>query len=206
MSNLISAKVQIVGMRPLIQHRFGADSMPLEKQERTGVAGNDPQEWRKTCMISQDGQLFILPTYVFSCLREGARHTPKKRGTLLYDVSATLQVTDDILLLDRFFPGFPNGHAFDVKEVEPPANDATLPVYLDICGVRNPATKSRNVRYRVAASKNWHITLNILWDKTIVNRAQMEAVCIDAGRLVGLADGRGVGYGRFTVESFDVSE
>ena len=55
MSNLISAKVQIVGMRPLIQHRFGADSMPLEKQERTGVAGNDPQEWRKTCMISQDG-------------------------------------------------------------------------------------------------------------------------------------------------------
>lgn len=206
MSNLISATVKIRGTRPLIQHKFGADAMPLEKQEKTGVAGNDPQEWRKTCMVTKEGQLYILPTYIFGCLREGAKHTPKKRGSLMYDVAATLQVTDNLILLDRFYPGFPNGHGFDAKTVEPPPDDPSLPVYLDICGVKNPATKSRNVRYRVAASTNWTLTFNILWDKTIVNRSQMEAVCIDAGRLVGLADGRGVGYGRFTVESFDVSE
>ena len=90
MSNVLSAKVTIVGTRPLIQHKFGPDALPLEKQERTGVAGNSPDEWRKTAMVTKDGQLFVLPTYIFSCLREGARHTPKKRGTLLYDVSATL--------------------------------------------------------------------------------------------------------------------
>lgn len=206
MSNLISASVTIRGTRPLIQHKFGADALPLEKQEKTGVAGNDPQEWRKTCMITKDGQLYILPTYVFGCLREGAKHTPKKRGSIMYDVAATLQVTDNLILLDRYFPNFPNGHDFDVKSIEPPPDDPTLPVYLDICGVKNPATKSRNVRYRVAASTGWTLTFHLLWDKTIVSRAQMEAVCIDAGKLVGLADGRGVGYGRFTVESFDVSE
>ena len=206
MSNVISAAVSIKGVRPLIQHKFGADALPLEKQEKTGVAGNNPEEWRKTCMVTKEGQLYVLPTYVFSCLREGARHTPKKRGTLLYDVSATLQVTDDLILLDRYFPSFPNGHNFDVKTIEPPPNDISFPVYLDICGVKNPTTKSRNVRYRLATSSGWQTTFHITWDKTIVNRNQMEAVVLDAGRLVGLADGRGVGYGRFEIVNFDVTE
>ncbi len=206
MSNILNATVSVKGLRPLIQHRFGADALPLEKQEKTGVAGNSPDEWRKTTMVTKDGQLYILPTYVFSCLRDGARHTPKKRGSLMSDVAATLQVTDDIVLLDRYYPNFPNGHNFDIATVEPPPNDIQLPVYLDICGVKNPVTKSRNVRYRLATSTGWKLTFHICWDKTIVSRQQMEAVCIDAGRFSGLADGRSVGYGRFTVESFDVSE
>jgi hypothetical protein len=190
MSNILTAQVTIKGVRPLIQHKFGPDALPLEKQEKTGVAGNDPAEWRKTCMITKEGQLYIAPTYVFGCLREGARHTPKKRSSLMYDVSATLQVTDNLILLDRWFPGFPNGHAFDVKNIDPPSDDPTQPVYLDICGVKNPTTKSRNVRYRIAASTGWTLKFNLLWDKTIVSRSQMESVIIDAGRLVGLADGR----------------
>ena len=206
MSNMISATVQIKGLRPLIQHKFGSDALPLEKQERTGVAGNDPEEWRRTCMVTKEGQLYVLPTYVFSCLREGARHTPKKRGSIMNDVSATLQVTDDLILLDRYYAGFPNGHSFDASMVEPLPNDLSLPVYLDICGVKNPATKSRNVRNRLATSSGWTTTFHITWDKTIVNRAQMEAVCIDAGKLVGLADGRSVGYGRFEIVKFCVSE
>lgn len=116
------------------------------------------------------------------------------------NVAATLQVLDDFILLDRYFPSFPNGHAFDALTVESPPNDLTAPVYLDICGVRNPATKARNVRYRVAASTGWKTFFTLLWDKTIVSRSEMEAVLIDAGRLVGLGDGRSVGYGRFEIE------
>lgn len=40
------------------------------------------------------------------------------------------------------------------------------------------------------------------WDKTLVSRDQMRAVLNDAGTLVGLGDGRSVGYGRFTVMAF----
>lgn len=57
MANLLKATIEIRGTRPLIQHRFGPDALPLEKQERTGVAGHDPQEWRKTCMVTLGGQL-----------------------------------------------------------------------------------------------------------------------------------------------------
>lgn len=206
MSNILKAQVTIRGMRPLIQHRFGPDALPLEKQERTGVAGNDPQEWRKTCMVTKDGQLFILPTYVFSCFREGSKNTKKGRGSIMPAVASTLQVTDDFILIDRYFPNFPNGHSFDVATVDAPPNDLTAPVFLDVCGVRNPATKARNVRYRIAAGTGWRASFHIVWDKTIVSRDQMQAVAIDSGRLVGLADGRSVGYGRFEIESFNVQD
>jgi hypothetical protein len=36
----------------------------------------------------------------------------------------------------------------------------------------------------------------LLFDKTIVSRSEMEAVVIDAGKLVGLADGRSLGFER----------
>jgi CRISPR/Cas system endoribonuclease Cas6 (RAMP superfamily) len=87
-----------------------------------------------------------------------------------------------------------------------PTRDSTAPVYIDVRSVRNPATKGRNVRYRVAASTGWIVTFGVLWDKTIVNRQQMEAVAIDAGRLVGIGDGRSVGMGRFSVENFEVQD
>lgn len=199
MSNIIKAKVKIRGVRPLLQHKFGPDALPLEKQERTGVAGNDPEEWRKTAMVTRDGQLYIEPSYIFSALRNGAKFTKKGRGSIQPDVSATLQVIDDEILLDRYFPGFPNGHEFDIKAVEAPSQDKDEPVYLSVSGVRNPSSKGRNVRYRIAASSGWQLAFTILWDKTLVARNQMEAVLRDTGILVGLADGRSIGFGRFEI-------
>jgi hypothetical protein len=191
--NMLTATVKIEGVRPILWHHFGPDALPLEKQERTGVAGNDPEEWRKTVLMLPTRQLYIKPTYVFGALVNGAKNTPKKRGTLQPIVASTLQVTDDFILIDdRFVPD------------EPLPTEPTEPIYLDITGVRNPATKARNVRYRVACSKGWTCTFHLYWDKTIVSRQEMEAVTIDAGRLTGLGDGRSVGFGRFQVLSFDV--
>ena len=199
MGNILAAKVTVKGVRPLFWHRFGPDAIPLEKQERTGVAGNDPEEWRKTVLVTKGGQLYLEPSYIFGSIRDGAKYTKKGRGSIQALVTATMQVTDDKILVDRFLPDtalLPGGEF---------TTDSEEPVYLDIRSVRNPATKGRNVRYRVAASKGWTLTFNILWDKTIVSRVEMEAAIIDAGRLVGLADGRSIGFGRFEVVDFDVA-
>lgn len=206
MGNIITAAVTVKGTRPLLQHHFGPDALPLEKQERTGVAGNDPEEWRRTCLVTKDGQLYVPPTYIFATLRDGARYTKKGKGSIQKSVVATLQVTSDRILIDRHFPGFPNGHSFDASTVQPPPNDPELPVYMDIQSVRNPSTKARNIRYRVAASTGWTCSFDLLWDKTIVSRGEIESVVIDAGKLCGLADGRSVGMGRFVVEKFQVSQ
>lgn len=206
MSNIVKAKVEIRGTRPLFWHHFGPDALPLEKQERTGVAGHDPEEWRRTLLATKDGQLYIEPTYIFGCLREGAKYTKKGRGTLQKPLSATLQVITDRILIDRYFPGFPNSHKFDASSIDPPEQDRESPVYLDIRGVVNPSTRARNVRYRVAASSGWLASFDLLWDKTIVSRNEMEAVLIDAGNLVGVGNGRAIGMGRFQVENFEIIE
>jgi len=191
--NIAVARVTIRGVRPILFHRFGPEALPLEKQERTGVAGNDPEEWKRTVIATKEGQLYLPPEYIFACLREAAKYTKKGRGSIQPLVAATLQVIENKVLLDRWLPDGLNSLSTDDSE----------PVYLDIRGVRNPASRGMNVRYRVAASPGWRATFHIRWDVTIVSRAQMQAVLIDAGRLVGLADGRSIGFGRFEIEEFE---
>jgi hypothetical protein len=194
MGNIVTAQVAIRGIRPLLWHHFGPDAIPLEKQERTGVAGNDPEEWRKTVLMTGLRQLYVDPTYVFGSVRDGARNIKKGRGSIQPAVCSTLQVLDDVILIDRCVPE------------EPIPTDPTQPVYLDVRSVRNPSTKGRNVRYRIAAATGWGCDFKLTWDKTVVSRGEMEAAVIDAGRLCGIGDGRSVGFGRFEVTNFEVAE
>lgn len=204
MSNIVTANVTIKGVRPLFWHHFGPDALPLEKGERTGVAGNDPEEWRRTMMATRDGQLYLEGTYVFSTMKEGAKYTKRGKSPLMKSVAATLQVMTDRVLIDRHFPGFPNGHSFDPAKADPPERDPDLPVYLDVRGVVNPSTKARNVRYRIVAAPGWSASFELVWDKTVVSRAEMQAVLIDSGKLVGIGNARTIGMGRFSVEKFEV--
>ncbi len=194
MSNVLVATIMIEGIRPLLWHHFGPDALPLEKKEKSGVAGNDPEEWKRTVLMTNERQLYLEPTYIFGTLRDGAKFTPKKRGTLQPLVASTLQVLDEIVLIDRFVP------------VEPVPTDAGAAVYVDVRSVRNPTTRGRNVRYRVAASPGWQASFTVLWDSTIVSRRELQAVANDAGRFAGLGDGRSIGNGRFVVTACDIRE
>lgn len=156
------------------------------------MAGNNPAEWIKTVLMTPKRQLYVPPTYAFGMLRDAAKHTKKGKGSIQASVAATLQVVDDCVLVDRFVP-------------DPPEADPSQPVYIHVSSVRNPATKARNVRYRIAAAPGWSLAFSIQWDKTIVSRSELESVCNDAGALVGLGDGRSIGMGRFTVQSFEVA-
>lgn len=197
-SNILSAEVEVTGTRPLLWHRFGPDTIPASgKKERQGVAGNDPSEWQRSVLLTKERQLYLEPSYIFGCLRDGAKHTPRKRGTLQPFVAATLQITDERVLVDRFLPE----NTEDFLSHTP--DDL---VYLDVRSVKNPATRARNVRYRVAASAGWKTRFTIMWDITVVSRGEMEAVVRDAGQFAGLGDGRSIGFGRFAVEGFNVAE
>lgn len=192
-SNLVRARITVRGTKPLLQHAFGPDAIPLEKGERTGVAGNDPEEWRRTCLVTPDGQLYVRNTYVFGCLRNAAKHTRKGKGSIQPMVAATLQIEETVILIDRRLP----------TGGDPKHNDYTAPVYVDVCGVVNRATKGRNVRYRLACSAGWRCTFTIQFDKTMVSREQMQSVVNDAGRYAGLGDGLSVGNGRFEIEKYE---
>ena len=139
MSSIVNVNVKIRGTRPILWHAFGPSAIPLEKQERRGVAGNDPSEWRKTVLFTKDGQLYVRPTYVFGCLREAARYTKKGRGSIQKLVAATLLVEDDRVLFDRFIPGVVDGELPDelttdvpnLTPIQSPADTISLTLYVD---------------------------------------------------------------------------
>lgn len=186
--------MSIEGTQPLLWHHFGPDAIPLGPKAKTGKAGNDPEEWRKTVLATQKGQLYLKREYVSACLRGGAKYTSRKRGTLQPYVAATVRVLDERVLTDRWMPK------------DPKIDAETDLVYIDRRGVVNPGTDQRNIRYRIAASAGWKAEFTLAWDNTVVGVNEMEAVVRDAGKLVGIGSGRVIGLGRFEVKSFDAKE
>lgn len=204
--NIVHVHVTIRGTRPLWQHGFGPDALPIKPQEKSGVAGNNPEEWRKTCMIDEQGRPYVHDTYLFATIRDGGRYIKSGRSNLVRPIAATLQVLDDpIIITNRSWPGYEDGSQsvpFDPNQVDPPPMNLTAPLYLDVRGVRNPSTRSRNIRYRIALTKGWEMSFAIQFDKSIISREQMHSVLIQAGELVGVGSGRAIGKGRFTVVDF----
>lgn len=186
-----TAEIKIRGIRPLIFNLFTVDSIPLTKVAKAGVAGNNPDEWKKSFSITDENQLYLESRHIFGCLRAGGKFIPKSRGTLESDVSATLQVNSERLLLNRF-----------IDSLENVSKDPNNLVYVDVRPVARRGVK--NIRYRLATSPGWETDFQICWDSTLISAQQMESVCIEAGAFAGLGDARKIGFGRFEVLQFKV--
>lgn len=199
--NLVKAKVKIEGIRPLMWNHFGPHALPLEPQERGGVAGNNPDEWRNSVLMSPDRELYLLPSSIFKCLREGGRYIKQGRSSLEKPVTATVQVQGKLIIVQgRFVPKKPEFLHNGIFQEEIPE------VFVDVSPVVNPSTKNRNIRYRVTTAPGWQCSFEIQFDKSIVSRSQMESVCVQAGALVGLGDGRSMGLGRFKLLTFEAPD
>jgi hypothetical protein len=188
MSNSI-AEVKIRGTRPLIFNLFSVDSIPLTKKAKSGVAGNNPEEWKNSFATTNSNQLYLEARHIFACLRAGGKFIPKSRGTLESDIAASLQVISERLLLNRFIDSLDN--------ISKNPDDS---IYIDVRPVTRRGVK--NIRYRLATSTGWETSFQIAWDNTLISAQQMESVCIESGAFAGLGDARKIGYGRFEVLQF----
>lgn len=206
MANILQAEVKVMGTRTLAIHHFGIDALPLEAKEKDGVAGNSPNEWKKTVLMDEERQLFLLPTYFFGAIKYGGKTVKRGKGNFLADIASTLQVMDEQIYIQNT--------AFEpIKLPDPPQiieagtvkNEKLPDSYVEVIGVRNPSTKARNIRYRVVVKPGWCCSFTILWDSVVVDRKSLETAIVNAGTLVGIGDGRGsIGYGRFDVTSFAI--
>jgi len=116
------------------------------------------------------------------------------RGGHAAKLAACLQIADENILFNRFVP----------ENLHELINRTEVDVYLDVRGVKQPTTKARNMRYRVALSPGWQSKFSIVWDKTLISREEMHSIVIHSGQFVGLGDGRTIGFGRYAVEEFDI--
>ncbi|MBW4559634.1 MAG: hypothetical protein KME32_00505 [Mojavia pulchra JT2-VF2] len=205
MANILQAKVTILGTRTLAIHHFGIDALPLEATEKDGVAGNSPNEWRKTVLMDEERQLFLLPTYFFGCIKYGGKTVKRGKSNLLTDIASTLQVMDDQIYICNSDGPIKLPDPPQVIEAGTIKNEKLPDSYVEVIGVRNPSTKARNIRYRVAVKPGWHCSFTILWDSVVVDRKSLETAIINAGTLVGIGDGRqSIGYGRFELTNFAI--
>ncbi|MGC8488801.1 MAG: hypothetical protein ACP5QO_11395 [Clostridia bacterium] len=188
------ARVAITGHRPLLFHHL--DPVFFDGPSKPGKApGNNPDEWKRTALWTADRQCYLLPDHVFATARDGGSKIRRGRGSLMGEIVSTLEVREDRILLDRWVP-------LD-HEI---TRDPNQPVYVDVRMVKNPATRLRNMRYRLACSPGWHAAFTLLWEDTVVHPSQLEAALVEAGLRIGIGDGRGVGFGRFTVDAFTLED
>ena len=194
--NQLQAHVRIQGTRPLLWNHLKPSESFGRRQRRHGTAGNDPTEWQRNVLMTPRRQLYLLPSHIFGCLRDAAKYTKRDQNNLVNDVVSTLRVVEQQVLINRFVPEHPVRTSEEVDDS----------VYIFMSIVKNSFTGNRNLRYRVAASPGWQCQFTFIWDRTIISRNEIQAIAIDAGNLVGLADGRSIGYGRFRIVDFSVRE
>lgn len=194
------ADVKVRGTRILLFHRFNIDVISDAKKPKTGKAGDNPEEWKET-IYHKNGQLYLPDIYWFMSMREGAKYSKKKLGSIQKEfISCSIMLSKESFL-DRYMP-----EGWEKKLPKDMPREETDPVFLHICGVNNPNTKGRNIRYRIACAPGWRTNFSMCFDDRIVSPSQVEKVIHDAGQLVGVGDARLMGNGRFTVEDIEFSD
>lgn len=193
-----SVYVKIKGTKPILFHAFRIEAISNIAKEKSGSAGNDPEEWKYT-VLEKDNQLYVPASYIASCLKEASKHTKAGRGSIQKSFISCCTIMSELLMIDRYLPE--GWQKMTATEFPRNSNDA---VYLDIRGVMNPNSKGRNVRYRVACSPGWKTEYEFEFDETIVSSAQVKNIIENSGKLVGIGDGRVLGYGRFIIEDIKI--
>ncbi|MCY7323153.1 MAG: hypothetical protein LH660_15455, partial [Phormidesmis sp. CAN_BIN36] len=73
--NQLKAEILIQGTKPLLWNHLQPSESFGKRQERGGTAGNDPTEWQRNVLFTEDRQLYLLPTHIFGCFRDAAKYT-----------------------------------------------------------------------------------------------------------------------------------
>lgn len=193
-----TVSVKIKGIRPFIFNAFRIESISNMAKEKSGSAGNNPEEWKNT-VLEKDGQMYIPSSYISSCLKEGSKYTKAGRGSIQKSFISCSIVTSEICYMNRKLPE--KWREMTAQEFE---RDASKPVYLDIRGVMNPNSKGKNIRYRISLCPGWETDFEFTFDETVVSTSQIKKIVEDSGKMVGVGDGRILGYGRFSVESIEI--
>jgi hypothetical protein len=192
--------VEVMGIRPILFHAFKIEAISALSKVKSGSAGNDPEEWKRT-VLERDDQLYIPASYWHSCLKEGAKYTKAGRGSIQKSFTSGMTMKSEISLLNCFLP-----KGWQEMTSDQMVTDSSQDVYLDIRGVMNPNSKGRNIRYRIACREGWKTELEFLFDETIVSQSQIKKIVEDSGKIAGVGDGRVLGYGRFKTLSLKITD
>jgi hypothetical protein len=189
----LSAKISIQGTGILLFHAFKSEVLS-EKVAKSGTTGNYKEEWKMTVIMDENRNLYLPNSYILAPFKEGAKYMKVGKGNLSKKLISTLLIPATKIFLD----------GLKVPEEKDLLMLDTEPVYLDVRPVVNPATKGRNLRYRIACKKGWTCSFIIEWDDYVISKENMKVCAENAGMFSGTGDGRSIGFGRFEIKKFEI--
>lgn len=189
----------LIGTSPFLYHKFNIENISNKSRPKSGSAGDNPEEW-KTSVWCEGKKLYIPGNYLFSSIQAGGKYVKAGRGNISNRLAGCMRVVTEKFYLNVELPE-------DIEELstENFTRDSSRRCYLDIRSVKNPMTKGRNVRYRVALSPGWGTSVEVEWDDTIISKDDMKRAIECAGKFSGVGDGRGIGLGRFDVANIKIT-
>jgi len=187
-------EIEIEGLSSMLHHGGQAIGMDDDSGRKKGGAAikGDPDEWRKTIYFDEDAGVFLPSINVESCLIEASKNF-KVTGR----ATATKYFKSSVSITEEMLPFYVNGKIIkDLEQVDRGEGGASV----FKMGVKNPATRMRNTRYRARFDK-WSSKFRVLVladDYIPMNR--LKEVIEYAGMYVGLGDFR-PRFGRFLLKS-----
>jgi len=189
-------EVELVGASPLLMHGAQAVGMDDESSKRKGgnAINGDPEEWRKTIYFDPAiGVVMPMGNLEASLVEAAKMHKVTGRQT------ATKYFKSGVFAEAPEVPLIVNGKPIKtLDEIEKNPEK-----YIDKRGVKNPATKMRNTRYRVKFG-NWAIRFRLIVSSDdFISEKILREVIETAGRVVGVCDFR-PRFGRFEIKTLKV--
>lgn len=191
----ILAKVEIKGTKPLLINTFPHDCLS-ERASRSGTTGNNSEEWKRTVLMNESRELYVLQSYFLGAFKEGGKYLKVGKGNLSKKIASVMEVCEDKIYLNGL--RVPPDKDLLKKDSEP--------VYLDVRAVVNPATKGRNLRYRIACKAGWECSFTVGWEDFVLSKENVKSCIENAGTFSGIGDGRAIGFGRFQVVKFEIQK
>ncbi len=187
----VSAKVSVKGTKPILFNTFPIDRLS-ENRSKSGTTAKNEFEWKDTVLVTKDRQLYVMGCYLVSSIKSAGKLIKVGKSNMMKKIESCLECLDDIIPLKGLY----------LPEEDQITRLSTDPVYIDVRSVVNPATKGRNLRYRVAAKPGWEISFTIQWDDSVVSKETMKQCVENGGLYEGIGDGRRLGFGRYELLEF----
>jgi len=186
-------QVTIVGVSPLLQHRFSADTESKLKEASKRVAGREDysEEWRQGIYADEDGRVYQPAIHLEKSMEKAALNfkITGKRGKTYKDLfKSAVFVRPDYIYYDN------------LVVPDELTRDQGAKLYLDERPVR--VQRARVMRQRPALKAGWELKFEIeVLEDQLAQQVILEILQY-AGQYVGIGDNR-PRNGRFIVTLFE---
>ena len=171
---MIRIEVEIVGVTPLLIHRFGEQAEQGKQTRRVMVENRDPRaEAEQHAYIAKDGTYYFSAFSIPNCMSNaGSSHKMKgSRKTLRFVVPGAVRMMADTVTIC-------NGSGKPAKDFEVDSRPVTI-----------PATKGRIMRHRPRFD-NWSAKFELLVNDDLIAVETAHQLLTEAGMAVGIGDFR----------------